>query len=431
MAPNEQSAEPLHDGAHVARLRPNESSSSKAQYFSTATSTIERYKVLGAGLFGLILTLGVARFAYTPLLPLMQQQAGLGIAAAGWLASINYTGYLAGALVASLLSDLVLKDRLYRWGLVLAVVTTGMMGLSTNTTLWAISRLLAGFSAAAGMLLGSGLILHWLIRHNHRSELGIHFAGVGLGIAASAGAVMLMNHWALDWRHQWYVFTVCGAVLMLPAMRWLPPPAAATATQSGHSMPDVPPSPTFLRLLMASYFCAGVGYVISATFIVAIVDRWSNHAAHGTLAFLVIGAAATPSCVLWDLIARRTGVLNALVLASMLQVAGILLPLFATGMVPTLCGAVLFGATVMGIVSLVLTMAGRYYPTRPARMMGKMTLAYGLAQVIAPTVTGSLAARLGSYQSGLYLAAGTMAVGTVLLAGARGAQNSIRTREPH
>jgi len=67
------------------------------------------------------------------------------------------------------------------------------------------------------------------------------------------------------------------------------------------------------------------------------------------------------------------------------------------------------------MVSLVLTMAGRYYPTRPAKMMGKMTLSYGAAQIIAPAVTGWLAGSLGSYAGGLYLAAAVMAVGTLLL----------------
>jgi len=50
------------------------------------TSAIDRYKVLAAGVFSIMLTLGVARFAYTPLMPLMQQQAGLGVGEAGWLA---------------------------------------------------------------------------------------------------------------------------------------------------------------------------------------------------------------------------------------------------------------------------------------------------------------------------------------------------------
>ena len=153
------------------------------------THNASRLKVLSAGIFSLILALGVARFAYTPLLPLMQQQAGLGVAAAGWLAAVNYAGYLSGALIASRISSLVLKDRLYRIGMVLAIVSTLVMGLSTNVVVWALSRYVAGLTSAAAMLLGTGLIMNWLIRHNHRSELGIHFAGIGLGIAGCAGAV--------------------------------------------------------------------------------------------------------------------------------------------------------------------------------------------------------------------------------------------------
>jgi MFS family permease len=167
---------------------------------------------------------------------------------------------------------------------------------------------------------------------------------------------------------------------------------------------------------MASYFCAGVGYVVSATFIVAIVDHLPGQAGHGTLVFLFLGVGAAPACIIWDLVARRLGELNALVLAAVLQIVGIVLPVTANGLFAALSGAILFGATAFGMVGLVLTMAGRYYPTRPAKMMGKMTLSYGIAQVIAPALTGSLAARLGSYQAGLYLAAATMVVGASLLA---------------
>ncbi|NRT56521.1 YbfB/YjiJ family MFS transporter [Sphaerotilus uruguayifluvii] len=81
-----------------------------------------------------------------------------------------------------------------------------------------------------------------------------------------------------------------------------------------------------------------------------------------------------------------------------------------------LSGAVLFGATFIGLVSLVLTMAGRFHPNRPARMMGRMTLTYGVAQIIGPAVTGWLAARSGgSYTGGLLGAAVVMAVGLALL----------------
>ena len=103
--------------------------------------------------------MGGARFAYTPLLPVMQHEAGLTLAEGGWLAAINYGGYLTGALAASMINDIVLKDRLYRAGMALAVATTAMMGLSADPLVWAISRYLAGVACAAGMLLGTGLVL--------------------------------------------------------------------------------------------------------------------------------------------------------------------------------------------------------------------------------------------------------------------------------
>ncbi|OIR08912.1 major facilitator superfamily protein [mine drainage metagenome] len=374
----------------------------------------QRIKVLSAGIFSLILVMGIARFAYTPLLPLMQHQAGLGVAAAGWLAAINYAGYLSGALIASLISDMVLKDRLYRIGMILAIVSTVMMGMTTDFTVWAISRFVAGLSSAAGLLLGSGLILNWLIRHNHHSELGIHFAGIGLGIASAAAAVFLMNQW-LSWDQQWFALTALGCLLLVPALGWLPPPDRSAVTKTGQKMEDAPPSAFFMGLLMSAYFCAGIGYVVSATFIVAIIDHMPGMAGKGTLVFFVIGIAAAPSCIAWDLIARRIGKLNALIAASVLQIVGIMLPVLADGLFAALAGAILFGGTVMGIVSLVLTMAGQYYPTRPAKMMGKMTLSYGAAQIIAPAVTGWLATRAGSYADGLYLAGGAMFAGALIL----------------
>lgn len=374
----------------------------------------ERIKVLSAGIFSLILVLGVARFSYTPLLPLMQQQAGLGVAEAGWLAAINYAGYLSGALVASLISDLVLKDRLYRIGMVLAILSTAVMGMTTDITVWALSRYVAGLCSAAGTLLGTGLILNWLIRHNHRMELGIHFAGIGLGIAGCAAAVSLFSPW-LDWREQWFAFTALGCLLLIPALAWLPAPDQSGLTKTGQKMVDNPPSQLFLRILMAAYFCAGIGYVVSATFIVAIVNKLPGLAGQGNLVFLAIGIGAAPACINWDFIARCTGDLNALILAAILQIIGILLPVVVGGLFAALFGALLFGGTFIGMVSLVLTMAGRYYPTRPAKMMGKMTLSYGAAQILGPAITGLLATYLGSYNAGLYFAAGVMVIGTLLL----------------
>jgi len=373
----------------------------------------QRIKVLTAGILSLILMLGIARFAYTPLLPVMQQQAGLGVTEGGWLASINYIGYLCGAIIASLISDLQFKDRLYRIGLIVAVATTVIMGLTDNLWLWSLSRFFAGLSSAAGLLIGSGLIMHWLLRNNHRSELGIHFSGIGLGIAFSALAVELMSE--ITWDQQWQLLSIAGAVLLIPAWRWLPTPGESSATNSGERLVDNPPSRTFLLVFMAAYFCAGVGYVVSATFIVDIIEQIPGLSDNGNWTFLLLGLGAAPACIVWDLIARRTGDLNALILAFILQIVSILMPLTITSLTGAILSALLFGSTFVGIVSLVLTMAGRYYPTRPAKMMGKMTISYGTAQIAAPAITGLLAQQSGSYSDGLYLAAGMMLVGALLM----------------
>lgn len=375
-----------------------------------------RYRVLLAGLFSQLLCIGVARFSYTPLLPVMQQQTWLSDAQGGWLAALNYAGYMLGALVAASINNIRLKDTLYRITLLLAVFSTAGMALAESFWLWAVMRLVSGFSSSGAMLLASGLILHWLISHRQRGELGIHFAGVGLGMLVAALAVELMLQFALEWQAQWWGFAIFGLALLVPAWRWLPrpeKPVGGSASANGQQTP--PPPRTFMRLMLAAYFCAGYGYVISATFIVAIVEREPLLAGAGNWTFALVGLAAAPAVMLWDLIARRIGYLGALIAAMLLQVVGIVLPALTSSLAGILFSAVLYGSTFLGCVSLVLTMAGKLYPQSPARMMGRLTLAYGVAQIIAPALTGVLAETTGHYGIGLWLAGGFVALGAVLL----------------
>lgn len=298
--------------------------------------------------------------------------------------------------------------------MVVAIASTLMMGLTTDLWLWLASRYLAGLASAAAMLLGTGLILNWLMRHNHRPELGIHFSGIGLSIAGCSAAVWLMTP-TLDWRTQWLAFSALACLLIIPALRWLPAPDNSGLTASGRELEDAPPSPLFLRLFMAAYFCAGVGYVVSATFIVAIVNQLPGMAGHGAMIFSPSGSVRRRRAFPGISSPVALASLNALILAAILQIVGILLPLAIGGLLPAIFAALLFGSTFVGMVSLVLTMAGRYYPTKPAKMMGKMTISYGAAQILAPAITGWLATQSGHYAGGLWLAAGVMVAGTLLL----------------
>lgn len=380
----------------------------------TSDSKTARLKVLFAGFCSLILAMGIARFSYTPLLPVMVDEVGLSHAGGGWLASINYIGYLTGVFLASRIGSTVLKYRLYRWGMVIAVLSTALMAVSTDFYIWAISRFIAGLCTAAGLMIGSGLILNWLMRHQHRSELGIHFSGIGLGIAISSFAAILM-HQHLPWDMQWIVLTGLGVLLLIPALGWFPSvPDDDHVTNKNPAMQHKPPNVKFMRLFMAAYFCAGFGYVVTATFMVAIINELPGLSEVGGWMFLMAGVVAVPSCILWDVIARKVGDVNALLFASLLEVLGIIAPTLGLGLAGAMIGAVLYGATAIAIVSLTLTMAGRYYPAQPAKMMGKMSIAYGTAQIIAPALTGWITDGQSGYANGLYIAAGIMSIGIFL-----------------
>ena len=112
----------------------------------------------------------------------MQKAYGLSDSAAGLLAGINYLGYLLGALIAIRVSAILTRDRLFGLSLIVGLVTTPMMAMGSDIFILALSRFCRA-GASGGMMIASGLILNWLIRHGHPEEWGNHFAGIGLGIA--------------------------------------------------------------------------------------------------------------------------------------------------------------------------------------------------------------------------------------------------------
>lgn len=371
------------------------------------------WQVLCAGIASLILTVGLARFAYTPLLPLMQAQAGLSESMGGWLATLNYAGYMTGALIASAASRPALRLRLYRFGLLAGLVGTGGMGLTSDPLLWMALRFIAGASAAAGLLLASGMVLGWLVAHGRRPELGLHFSGIGTGIAVSGVLVALMTP-AFDWAQQWQVMGAVGLALAVPALLWMPAPQAPSASApvaAGSARPSLA-----MWLLIASYFFAGIGFVISATFLVAATEKQPALAGSGFLVWIVVGLTAIPATFAWDRIARRVGEVPAMIAAYILQGLSGLLPVMSAHLWAAIGGAVLFGFTFIGIVSLMLTLVGRRNSANPSQAMARLTLSYGVAQIVAPALVGTVAEKTGNYDAGLWLGALAMFVGAAVLA---------------
>jgi MFS family permease len=376
-------------------------------------TALTKSRVYLAGICSLIVTVGVARFSYSLLLPIMQDNAGLTETGGGWLATTNYMGYMLGVLMAANMHNLNHKYNLHRVYLILSVVTSAAMMMTTDMITWAVLRFIAGVCASGGMIIASGLILKWLVNNNYRAELGIHFSGAGLSIIATSLLVEVMLTMSASWQQQWLALAIMAAIFAIPAWLWMPHPCANAL--AGVTEKDNPPGKTFTSMMLLAYFCAGYGYVVSSTFIVDIVEGTQGLQGQGGFAFIMIGLAATPAALVWDRIARNVGYLKALIGAYILQAAGIILPTINDTLPVIILSALLFGGTFIACVSLVLTMAGKFYPSNPAKFMAAMTLAFGAAQIIAPVCTGYLATTFGNYNYGLYLSTGVMVMGVIFL----------------
>jgi len=146
--------------------------------------------ILTAGIVSLILGIGIARFAFTSLLPPMLEDF-LDVTTTGILASVNFAGYLSGAIFAVFIKDINTKVRYFRIGMLLSVLTTLVLGLSDNITLWIIARLIAGFGTAMGMVVGSAIVMTKLDMPDKTKAMGIHFSGIGI-------AILVTSHHCID-----------------------------------------------------------------------------------------------------------------------------------------------------------------------------------------------------------------------------------------
>lgn len=365
----------------------------------------------------LAIGMGISRFAYTPILPAMRAQAGLTPDLAGYLATGNYAGYLAGALWPLLMRRMALSlnpRRMLVLAMLLAFGTTLAMALSDHVAGWLALRSLAGLASAWLMIYASAIVLETSVKTQHHALLGIHYAGVGCGIVLSGALVVVLERWQVDWRGLWL-----GAGLLILALA----PLVAPALGSAMPAPPVPgtraaphaAAPPAMRWLIAAYFCAGLGYIVSATFLPLIAKQQPQLASLASSGWVLVGIAAIPSNLLWSRIARGVGDWNALMLAFALQSAGVALPAWSATPAALLCSAAILGATFMGIVTIANGLARALAPLRSTEMIAAMTASYGVGQIAGPTLSGMLAGSAGDFSGGLWIAAASLVCGIVLL----------------
>ncbi|HEV3431639.1 MAG TPA: YbfB/YjiJ family MFS transporter [Paraburkholderia sp.] len=396
--------------------RPNAPNVPNAPFAQPVHRPHEARRAALACMLTLAAALGIGRFAFTPLLPLMLHGGGLDLRHGSWLASLNYAGYFVGAMGCAALR--FAPARVVRAGLVATALLTVVMGLTQSFWLWAIVRFVAGAVSAATFVFASQWGLRRLTQLGAHAWSGVIYTGPGVGIVATGLLVSAAGGFGA--RAGWIGFgVVCALIVAIvwPVFVETPYPAhpagaAPSAHTSAQSAPRASRADAFWLVVL--YGVPGFGYIITATFLPVI----ARHALPGSIwpdlfwpmfgAALIVGALCAARLPLhWD---------NRLLLAAcyVLQALGIASGIVWPNAAGFSLGSVLIGLPFTAITLFAMREARIMRGDHAAALMGYATGAYGIGQILGPLVAAPLAASSGSFSPSLWLAA------LALVAGAAG-----------
>jgi predicted MFS family arabinose efflux permease len=372
-------------------------------------------RVLIGGMLGMMVAMGIGRFAFTPILPLMQRDLGVSHSLAGGLASLNYIGYLAGALVCAIWPGMLRSVPVNVGALATCIATTLLMALTTDPFWWGVLRLLAGVASALLFVVIAIEVSEILAQSRHSRWSSALYGGIGLGIALSGALVPLLDRFN-GWRGAWLGMGGLSVVLALLGVMIAGKRRGAVAVHDGGAAPPAAGCLRGLARLATAYLFEGFGYIISATFLVTMVAHTPGLAGFAPWSWVVVGLAAAPSTVIWQRTAARIGVRPALTVAYLIQAGGLLLSITAATPFSAGLAAIIFGGTFLGIVALSMAESGRRCAAEGRRAAAVMTVCFSAGQVIGPSLAGFLADKQGGFSLPLLLAGIVVISGAILTA---------------
>jgi MFS family permease len=364
--------------------------------------------------------MGIGRFALTPVLPMMQEDAALSVAAGGWLASANYLGYLVGALSAVVVR--IPPSIAIRVGLVAIAATTVGMGFERRFEGWIALRAAAGVASAWVLISVSAWTLGKLTPLRRPLLTSAVFAGVGAGIAA-AGALTLFAmsvHASAAQAWSWLGGLSCIVTAAVwPIFARDIEVSGAAAGSSGAARSGW--SGESMRLVLC-YGAFGFGYIIPATFLPvmareAVRDQWTFG-----WAWPIFGAAAAVSTFSGGLSRRIGGNRQLWIISHLVMAVGVSVPAFFPGL-----GSIMLAALCVGGTFVVSTMCGLQEARGVAgmnatRLIAAMTAAFAVGQIVGPILVSYTALRGGALATPLLIAGGALVISAYLLSAGRGRQ---------
>ena len=338
-----------------------------------------------AGLAALALAQGIGRFAFTPLLPMMQDDAGVSLAQGGALAAANYLGYLVGALWATRPAPAVLVIRV---SITVVAAATLAMAFAEGMAAWAVLRFVAGVASAWAMV----HVASWCAARLAGSPPyfnGILFSGVGCGVTLAGLLCLALAQAGASSAQGWIVLG--GVALVLVVFIW---PVFSGASASAGQQPAVRLAWTAeaVRLVLC-YTAYGFAYVVPATFVPAMAKSIVPDPAVFGWAWPLFGATAAASTLLIAPWQARLGGRRIWVISSFVLAAGVAAPLALPGLPGIVVAAVLVGGTFVTVTMAAIQVAREIAGAGAASLLAAMTAGFGVGQIAGPLVVAHLGDR--------------------------------------
>ena len=372
---------------------------------------VSALRIALAGALALAVAMGIGRFAFTPILPMMQGDAGLTVVSGGYLASANYLGYLLGSLVATRLQ--VRDDVAVLGSMLLIGMATLAMGFVDHYVVWLVLRLIAGIANAWIAIFAFSWCLDRLAALQRPLLNSLIFVGVGFGTMLAGLICIVLMRINASSAQAWMTFGVLA--LAITAAVW-------TTYAGGGTAHHVAPRPRSCSrgvpwsreavLLVFCFGASGFGYVIPATFLPVMAREIISDPAIFGWAWPVFGFAAMASTLFAAAVLRGFAPRRVWMACHLVMAFGVVLPVFASGMAAIVTAALCVGGTFMVITMLSIQEARAVAGAQVVQLTAAMTGAFALGQILGPVVASVL------LDAGLGLSGGLLAAGAVLVVSA-------------
>jgi len=340
------------------------------------------------GMVALANAMGIGRFAFTPLLPMMQDDAGLSVAAGGWLASANYLGYLLGALSAMRLT--LAAATAIRIGLFAIGAATLLMGLTDSFIAWIALRMIAGIASAWVLIFVSAWCLEWLAPLRRPLLSAAVFSGVGLGIALAGFVCLILMRLGVRSSDAWLLMGALSVVLTAVVWRTFSPRRAPAVRKSHEERSPFQWTRTSLRMVLC-YGAFGFGYIIPATFLPAMAKQIVQDPRVFGWSWPIFGLAAFFSTVATAAIQKSVSNRALWIASELVMAAGVILPVLWPGIAAIILASLLVGGTLVVVTMVGIQEAREVGNSQASQLIAAMTAAFATGQILGPILVSALA----------------------------------------